>query len=125
MKKYFFAMLLLLVVGLLSGQTWIRNYPFADLCPGPSDGASSEVCNVIPAIGGGYLLQGYVQFSWGGIPAYSASVFWKLDENGDIIWRRPGAATGAFDSIVSNGVDRYYCLETSSGLTSLFVFDDR
>ena len=69
MKKHLlFTLLLLISIGLLVGQTWIRYYPFGDLCPGPSDNASSEACNVIPAIGGGYLLQGYVEFVYGDIP---------------------------------------------------------
>jgi len=124
MKKYsLFTLLLLLSVCLLTGQTWIRYYLFDDLCPGPYDSASSEVCNVIPAIGGGYLLQGYVEFVDGDIPAYAANVFWKLDENGDIIWRRTGGAVGGYNSIVSNGVDRYYCSRTGSGSSYLQVFD--
>jgi len=111
MKKHLlFTLLLLISLGLLVGQTWIRYYPFGDLCPGPSDNASSEVCNVIPAIGGGYLLQGYVEFVYGDIPAYANNVFWKLDENGDIVWRRTGGGNFPFNSIVSNGIDRYYCL---------------
>ena len=112
MKKHLlFTLLLLISLGLLVGQTWIRYYPFGDLCPGPSDNASSEACNVIPAIGGGYLLQGYVEFVYGDIPAYANNVFWKLDENGDIVWRRTGGGNFPFNSIVSNGIDRYYCLE--------------
>jgi len=124
MKKHLLiTSLMLLSVCLLTGQTWIRYYLFDDLCPGPYDSASSEVCNVIPAIGGGYLLQGYVEFVDGDIPAYAANVFWKLDENGDIIWRRTGGAVGGYNSIVSNGVDRYYCSRTGSGSSYLQVFD--
>ncbi|MDD3633209.1 MAG: T9SS type A sorting domain-containing protein [Candidatus Cloacimonetes bacterium] len=120
MKKHLlFTLLLLISLGLLVGQTWIRYYPFGDLCPGPSDNASSEVCNVIPAIGGGYLLQGYVEFVYGDIPAYANNVFWKLDENGDIVWRRTGGGNFAFNSMVSNGIDRYYCLRYDD----MFVFD--
>jgi hypothetical protein len=112
MKKHLlFSLLLLISIGLLTGQTWIRYYLFDDLCPGPYDSASSEVCNVIPAIGGGYLLQGYVEFAWGDIPAYANNVFWKLDEYGEIVWRRTGGGNFAFNSIVSNGIDRYYCIE--------------
>ena len=120
MKKHLlFTLLLLISLGLLVGQTWIRYYPFGDLCPGPSDNASSEACNVIPAIGGGYLLQGYVEFVYGDIPAYANNVFWKLDENGDIVWRRTGGGNFPFNSIVSNGIDRYYCLRYDE----MFVFD--
>ena len=110
------------MAGLLPGQTWIRSYNYGGLCPGPFDSADAELCNVIPAIGGGYLLQGYVQFASGDIPAYDANVFWKLNENGDIVWRRTGGGR-AFDSIVSNGIDMYYCLYTYSGDTQLYVFD--
>lgn len=122
MKKYCFVLLLVAVIGLMSGQTWIKQYPVSDLCPGPYNNSRSQVCNIIPAIGGGYLLQGYVEFVWGDIPAYDANVFWKLDEYGDIIWRRTGGGD-AFNSIVSNGIDRYYCLYTYSGDTQLYVFD--
>lgn len=112
MKKHLlFSLLLLISISLLTGQTWIRYYLFDDLCPGPYDSASSEVCNVIPAIDGGYLLQGYVEFAYGDIPAYANNVFWKLDEYGEIVWRRTGGGNFAFNSIVSNGIDRYYCIE--------------
>ena len=110
-KRLWFTLLLLMSIGLLTGQTWIRYYLFDDLCPGLYDSASSEVCNVIPAIDGGYLLQGYVEFACGDIPAYANNVFWKLDEYGEIVWRRTGGGNFAFNSIVSNGIDRYYCIE--------------
>jgi len=116
-------LLLLMSIGLLTGQTWIRWFNFGGLCPGPFDSSRAKLCNVIPAIGGGYLLQGYVELAWGDIPAYEANVFWKLDENGDIIWRRTGGAGSPFVSMVSNGVNRYYCIRTSSGISYLYVFD--
>ena len=112
MKKHLlFSLLLLIYIGLLTGQTWIRRFDFGGLCPGPFDSSDGELCNVIPAIGGGYLLQGYVEFAYGDIPAYANNVFWKLDEYGDIVWRRTGGGNFAFNSIVSNGIDRYYCIE--------------
>ena len=124
MKKHLmFTLLLLLSVGLVAGQTWIHHYPVSDLCPGPYTSMESEACNVIPAIGGGYLLHGYVEFASGDIPAYDRNVFWKLDENGNIIWRRTGDAGSPYDSIISNGVDRYYRLKTSSGFSYLQIFD--
>jgi len=119
MGKNLFIALLLLSACLLSGQTWIRGFDFGGLCPGPYDSSDGELCNVIPAIGGGYLLQGYVEFAYGDIPAYANNVFWKLDENGEIVWRRTGGGNFAFNSIVSNGIDRYYCLKNDY----LFVFD--
>jgi hypothetical protein len=120
MKKHcLLALLLLLSVSLVSAQTWIQRYYYGELCPGPFDSSDAELCNVIPAIGGGYLLQGYVEFAWGDIHAYEDNVFWKLDEYGDIVWRRTGRASSAFNSIVSNGVDRYYCLNDHY----LYVYD--
>lgn len=80
MNRLFLLAMLLSVAYMLIGSTWIRNYLFDGLCPGPHDSASSEACNVIPAIGGGYLLQGYVEYAYDDIPAYEANVFWKLDE---------------------------------------------
>ncbi|MDD3463929.1 MAG: T9SS type A sorting domain-containing protein [Candidatus Cloacimonetes bacterium] len=122
-KRLWFTLLLLMSIGLLTGQTWIRWFNFGGLCPGPFDSSRAKLCNVIPAIGGGYLLQGYVELAWGDIPAYEANVFWKLDENGDIIWRKTGGAGSPFVSMVSNGVNRYYCIRTSSGISYLYVFD--
>ncbi len=91
MKKHLmFTLLLLLSFGLAAGQTWIRHYRFDDLCPGPNNSASSKVCNVIPAIGGSYLLQGYVEFANEDVLTYANNVFWKLDEYGEIIWRKTG-----------------------------------
>ncbi len=123
-KQFLITLLFLLICTLASGQSWIRYYLFDDLCPGPHNSASSKVCNVIPAIGGGYLLQGYVEFAYGDIPAYANNVFWKLDENGEIVWRRTGGGNFAFNSIVSNGIDRYYCLRTQSGYSTLYIFDN-
>jgi len=119
-----FTLLLLLSLGLVAGQTWIRYYLFNDLCPGPNNSASSKACNVIPAIGGGYLLQGYVEFANEDVLTYANNVFWKLDENGDIVWRRTGGGNFAFNSVVSNGIDRYYCLSTQSGYSTLCIFDN-
>jgi hypothetical protein len=125
MKKHLmFTLLLLLSLGLVAGQTWIRYYLFNDLCPGPNNSASSKACNVIPAIGGGYLLQGYVEFANEDVLTYANNVFWKLDENGDIVWRRTGGGNFAFNSVVSNGIDRYYCLSTQSGYSTLCIFDN-
>lgn len=42
MKKYYFEMLLLLVVGLLSDQTWISHYPLTGVCPVSYDTMSSD-----------------------------------------------------------------------------------
>jgi len=111
-------------LGLVAGQTWIRYYLFNDLCPGPNNSASSKACNVIPAIGGGYLLQGYVEFANENVLTYANNVFWKLDENGDIVWRRTGGGNFVFNSVVSNGIDRYYCLSTQSGYSTLCIFDN-
>ena len=111
MKNLLFS-LLLLTLSLLRGQTQIRAYPWIDLSPSPTNSGRAQVCNVIPAIGGGYLLQGYVKFFDDVVATYEDNVFWKLDENGDIIWRRTGGGTFAFNSIVSNGIDRYYTMRT-------------
>ena len=123
-KRLWFTLLLLMSIGLLTGQTWIRWFNFGGLCPGPSKSSRAKLCNVIPAIGGGYLLQGYVEFTYGDIPAYADNVFWKLDEYGEIVWRRTGGGNFAFNSIVSNGIDRYYCLRTQSGYSTLYIFDN-
>jgi hypothetical protein len=112
-------LMLLLLIGSLSAQTLIRSYQWTDLCPGPFDSTDSEMCNVIPAIGGGYILQGHVAFMAGDISALNTNVFWKLDEFGNVIWRRTGGLGFTYNAIVSNGVDRYYCL----GYYYLDVYD--
>ncbi len=123
MKRLLLVALLASCAYLLMGSTWIRSADFTGICPWTYDGSRLELCNIIPAIGGGYLLQGYASYGWIGTPIYDTNVFWKLDENGDLIWRRTGGQSGAFDSIVSNGIDRYYCVQYFYNGSRLFVFD--
>jgi hypothetical protein len=123
MKRILLIALLVSSAYLLMGSTWIRSADFTGICPWTYDGSRLELCNIIPAIGGGYLLQGYASYGWIGTPIYDTNVFWKLDENGDLIWRRTGGQSGAFDSIVSNGIDRYYCVQYFYNGSRLFVFD--
>jgi len=42
MKKYYFEMLHLLVVGILSDQTWISHYPLSGVCPVSYDTMSND-----------------------------------------------------------------------------------
>lgn len=125
MKKHLlFTLLLLLSIGFVAGQTWIRSISFSGVYPPEVTGRSALLCNVIPAIGGGYLLQGYLSVTSndGLVEVYSGNVFWKYNENGDLIWRRTSGGD-AFDSVVSNGVDLYYCMTYHSGTTRLYVFN--
>jgi hypothetical protein len=117
--------ILAFTIGLLNCQTWIRSYDWIDVFPGQINHADAQVCNVIPAIGGGYLLQGWAEFVSGDVEVFTASIFWRIDENGDVIWRRTGLAgwgRGTY-SLVSNGVDRYYCVNSYQGSSYLEVYD--
>jgi hypothetical protein len=115
--------ILAFTIGLLNCQTWIRSYEWEDLCPGPYTHADAQVCNVIPALGGGYLLQGWAEFVSGDTEVGSNSIFWRIDVNGDVIWRRTGWGRRGTYSLVSNGVDRYYCIRSYQGASWLDVYD--
>jgi hypothetical protein len=122
MKKI--TLLLLMLVGVLYGKTWIRDYSWGGVCPYPYSYADAEVYNVIPAIGGGYLLQGYAEFMGGDILVYRANVIWKIDERGDVTWQRDVPWYYPFVSIVSNNIDRYYCVTSSGDSSKLLEFDE-
>ncbi|MFB3844474.1 MAG: T9SS type A sorting domain-containing protein [Candidatus Cloacimonadaceae bacterium] len=110
-------------ISILFSQTWIRSYSWEDLCPGYTS-ADAKAWNVIPAIGGGYLLQGYVCFLCSiDVPAFEDNVFWKIDENGDVVWRRTGVSFLADNALVSDGSNRYYCLNSHQGSSDLYVYD--
>ncbi len=125
-KRILVTLLFILLVAVAASQTWIRSVSFSGIYP-PGTASRSErlLCNVIPAIGGGYLLQGYLSVTSndGLVELYSGNVFWKYNENGEVIWRRTGGGGTPFKSIVSNGIDRYYCVKTNSGYAYLSVYD--
>lgn len=127
MKKHLLFSLLLLSVGLLAGQTWIRYYPWADVCTSTYTSATANVYNVIPALGGGYLLQGHAEFIYVSgeyeVPVMLTNIFWKIDENGDVVWRRIYNNLSPYNIIVSNGIDRYYCIDSSQGTSFMDIFD--
>lgn len=127
MKKHLLFSLLLLSVSLLAGQTWIRYYPWADVCTSTYTSATANVYNVIPALGGGYLLQGHAEFIYESgeyeSPVMMTNIFWKIDENGDVVWRRIYNNLSPYNIIVSNGTDRYYCIDSSQGTSFMDIFD--
>ncbi|MDP8211136.1 MAG: T9SS type A sorting domain-containing protein [Candidatus Stygibacter australis] len=97
--------------------TFFNSYPYRDLFEeyfaySYRDGS----CNVIPAIGGGFLLNAYVT---PGYEFYSEpqSMFWKISEEGEMEWRVQDASifSNYFGSLVSNEVDRYYAIGGRGG----------
>ena len=125
MKRHILFILLLFSTYLLSGTSWIRSYPWLDVCPYQYDSAQARAYNVIPAIGGGYLLQGHVGFYNTDSYVMEKNVFWKIEDNGDMIWRRLGYDSDPYNVVVSNGVDRYYCIATFELYTAMDVFDSQ
>ena len=123
MKRHILFILLVLSTYLLSGTTWIRSYPWLDLCTQSYTSAQARAYNVIPAIGGGYLLQGHVEFYNNDSMRLVENVFWKIDENGNLIWRRLGNNMSPHSIVISNDVDRYYCIENEWGTSGLDVYD--
>jgi hypothetical protein len=107
MKRLLFIFLWLSVM-LLYGQSWIREYNWWDLYndddwtmyPNPN------VHNVIPAIGGGYLLQARIEF-W----LSEDQLFWVLDDFGNVVHSvHTNSGSSYLRTLTSNGVDRYYSL---------------
>ena len=126
MKKYSILLLLIMCLSIMSALTWIRSYSIEGVCPYPYSSSNVQAYNVIPAIGGGYLLQGFVEFSDYEFFVFAANVFWKVDESGDIVWRRhSGQQMQAYDIIASNGLDRYYCISSYAHVTRMDVFDNQ
>ena len=125
MKRHILLILLVFSTYLLSGTSWIRSYPWLDVCPYQYDSAQAQAYNVIPAIGGGYLLQGHVGFYNTDSYVMEENVFWMIEDNGDMIWRRLGYDTDPYNMVVSNGVDRYYCIATFELYTAMDVFDSQ
>ena len=125
MKRHILFILLLFSTYLLSGTSWIRSYPWLDVCPYQYDSAQARAYNVIPAIGGGYLLQGHAGFYNTDSYVMEKNVFWKIEDNGDMIWRRLGYDSDPYNVVVSNGVDRYYCIATFELYTAMDVFDSQ
>ncbi len=112
-----FTICFLLFTLLWSQTTFINSYPYQDLWPDHwyytyHDG----VTNVIPAIGGGFLMTAWVN------PGYEfweepQTIFYKISEEGELEWRIQDYSTfGTYiRSIVSNGIDRYYAIAGSGG----------
>lgn len=128
MRKQCLVMLFLVAFGLLAGLTWTRHLDCSGLCESHYDYIYNEVGNIIPANGGGYLVQGFIRYNSIEEGTFSPrrSVFWKVDEDGNIIWRKTPSGFGKPFSLVSNGVDRYYLLsEGNQGpWSTLTVFDN-
>ena len=123
MKRHILFILLLFSTYLLSGTSWIRSYPWLDVCPYQYDSAQARAYNVIPAIGGGYLLQGHAGFYNTDSYVMERNIFWKIDENGNLIWRRLGYGIGPYSIVLSNDIDRYYCYSTDGMSARMNVFD--
>jgi hypothetical protein len=107
------------------GSTWIRSYSIEGVCPYEYNYLSIKAYNVIPAIGGGYLVQGFVEYFDYEFWVWAANVFWKVDENGEVIWRRSGLRWEPYNIIISNGVDRYYCIASISGYSWMEIYDNQ
>jgi hypothetical protein len=116
--------LMALSLSAVCAQTWIKQLPMDGL---PDwDVNRSKMCNVIAAIGGGYIAQGYKTNSTEDGWAWNDfNILWKLDENGNVLQRTTIDVEEVIVSMVSNGVDRYYCLAqgVQGGLTILIVLD--
>jgi flagellar hook capping protein FlgD len=112
----------LTITSIKAEPTFINSYPYQDLFP--PDYTYSWVdgcCNVVPAIGGGFLLNAFLIPGWEGF-IEPQSIFWKISEEGELEWRINDIYNYStyFRSIVSNGVDRYYAMAGSGGT---FDFD--
>ncbi|MGI6198857.1 MAG: FlgD immunoglobulin-like domain containing protein [Candidatus Cloacimonadaceae bacterium] len=126
MKKHlFFTLLFLVLLGLLAGQTWVKRLPVDGLPSWQDNGF--HLSNVIPAIGGGYLVQGFGMMETNdGNEADVINIIWKLNAAGNVLQRKTITTNPSFIvSLVSNGTDRYYCLaEDSYGDNSTLIVLD-
>jgi hypothetical protein len=105
----------------LCSPTFVNSYPFEDLWPPIFEYSQSDGCeNVIPAIGGGYLLEAFLS---PGIDFYMEPqvMFFKISEDGELEWRKQDYDQFEgirISSMASNGVDRYYASQSAGTYTS-------
>ncbi len=116
--------LIVLASSAINAQTWIKQLPMDGLPHWAHN--DTKMCNVIVAIDGGYIAQGYKTNSTeDGWAWHDFNILWKLDEDGNVLQRTMIDIDQVIVSMVSNGVDRYYCLAQGDmgGLTLLIVLD--
>lgn len=127
----------LLLLFLLLGFTWIQEnlcaipwlqtYPWQNVCHYSYHQSYITAYNVIPALGGGYVLDAQAGFSFSDpdFPSYySYRILWKLAENGTAEFRR--AAEGfnhGYQTLVSDGQSCYYGIWQENANTHLDLFD--
>lgn len=100
-----------LFLNAIYAQTWVVQLPLDGLTENGGSMISTMLCNIIPAIGDGYIVQGNATWSsYDDVIGGEFGIFWKIDENGDTIWRKT-SDTSSNSSIVSNGIGRYYCID--------------
>jgi hypothetical protein len=125
MKKYLVLLfLIVLASSAICTQTWVKQLPMDGLPHWAHN--DTKLCNVIAAIDGGYIAQGYkTNSSEDGWAWHDFNILWKLDEEGNVLQRTTIDRGQTIVSMVSNGVDRYYFLaqESQGGETLLFVLD--
>jgi len=114
-----------------SDPTFINSYPYQGDWPDHWYYTyDTGVCNVIPAIGGGFLIEAFVN------PGYEfeeepQSIFIKVSDDGELEWWKQDFSIFGLTyirSIVSNGIDRYYAISGPGGHLSLsgrlFILDE-
>ena len=125
MKKYLVLLfLIVLASSAICTQTWVKQLPMDGLPHWAHN--DTKLCNVIAAIDGGYIAQGYkTNSSEDGWAWHDFNILWKLDEEGNVLQRTTIDRGQTIVSMVSNGVDRYYFLaqESQGGETLLLVLD--
>ncbi len=122
MKAKLLFVLLAVLTGWVYAQTWTRHLAWEDLVPAWEDHPVAEAYNVIPAIGGGYLMQGVLTIHE--YDDYYINVFWKVSNGGEVLWRQDFyAPEDRISCLVSNGVDRYYALSPHYHRNILYEYD--
>ena len=78
-----------LFLNAIYAQTWVVQLPLDGLTENGGSMISTMLCNIIPAIGDGYIVQGNATWSsYDDVIGGEFGIFWKIDENGDTIWRK-------------------------------------
>lgn len=109
-----------IIIPLNCEPTFMNSYPYQDLFPPSVWSFNSYCCNVIPAIGGGFLLEVHMEPCWD-LYSEPQAMFFKISESGVLEWRKCLWDPDFFDyptyfnSIISNGTDRYYGVGGDTG----------
>ena len=125
MKGKLLMLWLVLFTSCVFAQTWVRHLEWEDLVPAWEHYPVATANNVIPAVDGGYIMQGILTLRHFEVENFYRNIFWKISPTGEIVWRIVQQEFHAQKMVclVSNGIDKYYGLISHCHWNILYTYD--